>query len=376
MKMTVPGVVAESQLILTNLPNEPIYSSGATYTTDVDIVRGSDENRYIYIGTTGTSHDDPTDKGQTDWTLLGPKNRTAAFDLQQGVEQERVVETVSTKADKVVLLFSVPDRVHTIALLGLAATTVTVDTFADVSLSASNDVWSPDETYVNGSTVIGPDFRRYTFGGTSSTPGIDVPGIDAPSEWVSFGDPVDIDADSGVFSAGGSSWRPISTFTNAIGVLRPKTTFWDYLYAPAFPQTAYVIEDMNLSPGSVIRVIVDEPAGTAEIGACVAGPTIQLGATLIGAKWSSQSFSFAENDGLKVTLLRLNPGDEFNGDLYVQPDDAVYIRRAIQEADGRARFFRVSNNFEQFDIYATPDDPELTAQANGHSFLMLRLRGV
>ena len=95
-----PYEIGPAQIDATNISTEPNYSGSGDYDVG-DIVIGSDGRAYEYIGTPGTSHDNPTAANQTDWVWIGPPEYLRPFAIQVGVDQPRVINLIARKADEI-----------------------------------------------------------------------------------------------------------------------------------------------------------------------------------------------------------------------------------------------------------------------------------
>jgi len=73
----------------------------------------------------------------TEWFDAGPANRYAAFDLQFGADQYRVIDTITSRAGSITYTLTGLPRLSAVAFFGLRATQITIvgtlDTMGDVA---------------------------------------------------------------------------------------------------------------------------------------------------------------------------------------------------------------------------------------------------
>jgi len=158
-----------------NVLDLPFYDSGATYTKDVSVIASEgegDNTQFVYIGDTGTSHDDPSTPGQTDWVNVGPVNWRRAYDIQTGTEQQSVIETQTENTGSLRYMWSGMGRVTGLAFANFEATQIRA-TATDISggTGAATEGYFPGRSY-NPSTpdrVLGWDGIVYTYIGTVGT---------------------------------------------------------------------------------------------------------------------------------------------------------------------------------------------------------------
>jgi len=94
----------------------------------------------------------------TEWFDAGPANRYAAFDLQFGADQFRIVDTITSRADSITYTLEGLPRLSAMAFFGLRATQITIVG----TLNATGDV--ADVTYeVPDATPYEGSFFRWFF---------------------------------------------------------------------------------------------------------------------------------------------------------------------------------------------------------------------
>lgn len=143
----VPYEVTAAEITATNVALEAVYSSGESLTKGD--VRRVDESIYEYRGANGTTHDSPTDDGQTDWVFLGPANRYRPFDIQRGVEQESVIATQVENADTITYTLTGLGRIMGISFENITA------------ISARVKITDPTLTVVYDETHVLSDLANY-----------------------------------------------------------------------------------------------------------------------------------------------------------------------------------------------------------------------
>lgn len=127
----VPYEVTAAEISATNIALEAEYASGESLTKG-DIRRVGDDI-YEYAGANGTTHDSPTDEGQTDWVFLGPANRYRPFDIQRGVEQESVIQTQAENADTITYTLTGLGRIMGMSFENVSAISIRVKITAPTS---------------------------------------------------------------------------------------------------------------------------------------------------------------------------------------------------------------------------------------------------
>jgi hypothetical protein len=146
MKIIRPFTVTETALVTSNVTETvSLWSSGTTYAALVQVRVGT--RLYESQQASNTNHNPVTDDG-TWWVDIGPTNRWAMFDQVNG--------TVTSKASSITATVQVTGRIDSVALLGLAASTVNV-----TARSGATEVFNQDFDLVDTTGVT--DWYEYFF---------------------------------------------------------------------------------------------------------------------------------------------------------------------------------------------------------------------
>jgi len=153
LRIIEPFAVTEANIDSTNVALETAWTAG-TYT--LGTVRRVGE-RLFEVSAASTTQQ-PGLAATTEWFDAGPANRYAAFDLQFGADQYRVIETVTSRADSITFTLTGLPRLSAMAFFGLRATQITIVG----TLNTTGDV--ADVTYdVPDATQYGGSFWRWFF---------------------------------------------------------------------------------------------------------------------------------------------------------------------------------------------------------------------
>ena len=132
LRIIEPFAITEGNIDSTNVVLETAWTAG-TYTLG-DVRRVGE--RLFEVSAASTTQE-PGLAASTEWFDAGPANRYAAFDLQFGADQYRVIETVTSRADSITYTLSGLPRLSAMAFFGLRATQITIvgtlDTAGDVA---------------------------------------------------------------------------------------------------------------------------------------------------------------------------------------------------------------------------------------------------
>jgi hypothetical protein len=147
LRIIEPFAITEGNIDSTNVVLETAWTAG-TYT--LGNVRRVGE-RLFEVSAASTTQE-PGLAASTEWFDAGPANRYAAFDLQFGADQYRVIETVTSRADSITFTLTGLPRLSAMAFFGLRATQITIvgtlNTTGDVADVTYN---LPDATQYEGS---------------------------------------------------------------------------------------------------------------------------------------------------------------------------------------------------------------------------------
>jgi len=147
LRIIEPFAITQGNIDSTNVALETAWTAG-TYTLG-DVRRVGE--RLFEVSAASTTQE-PGLAASTEWFDAGPANRYAAFDLQFGADQFRVVDTITIRADSITYTLTGLPRLSTMAFFGLRATQITIvgtlDTTGDVADVTYN---IPDATPYKGS---------------------------------------------------------------------------------------------------------------------------------------------------------------------------------------------------------------------------------
>ena len=153
LRIIEPFAVTEANIDSTNVALETAWTAG-TYT--LGTVRRVGE-RLFEVSAASTTQQ-PGLAATTEWFDAGPANRYAAFDLQFGADQYRVIDTITSRADSITFTLTGLPRLSAMAFFGLRATQITIVG----TLNTTGDV--ADVTYdVPDATQYGGSFWRWFF---------------------------------------------------------------------------------------------------------------------------------------------------------------------------------------------------------------------
>ena len=132
MRIIVPFAITETNIDSTNVALETAWTAGTYTLGDVRRVGG----RLFEVSAASTTQE-PGLAATTEWFDAGPANRYAAFDLQFGADQYRVIDTITSRADSITYTLEGLPRLSAMAFFGLQATQITIvgtlDTTGDVA---------------------------------------------------------------------------------------------------------------------------------------------------------------------------------------------------------------------------------------------------
>ena len=132
LRIIEPFAITEGNIDSTNVVLETAWTAGTYNLGDVRRVG----ERLFEVSAASTTQQ-PGLAASTEWFDAGPANRYAAFDLQFGADQYRVIETVTSRADSITYTLSGLPRLSAMAFFGLRATQITIvgtlDTAGDVA---------------------------------------------------------------------------------------------------------------------------------------------------------------------------------------------------------------------------------------------------
>ena len=121
LRIIEPFAITETNIDSTNVVLETAWTAG-TYT--LGDVRRVDE-RLFEVSAASTTQE-PGLAATTEWFDAGPANRYAAFDLQFGADQYRVIDTITSRADSITYTLEGLPRLSAMAFFGLQATQITI----------------------------------------------------------------------------------------------------------------------------------------------------------------------------------------------------------------------------------------------------------
>jgi len=147
LRIIEPFAITETNIDATNVALETAWTAG-TYT--LGTVRRVGE-RLFEVSAASTTQQ-PGLAASTEWFDAGPANRYAAFDLQFGADQFRIVDTITSRADSITYTLSGLPRLSAMAFFGLRATQITIVGTLDATGDVADVTYNvPDATPYEGS---------------------------------------------------------------------------------------------------------------------------------------------------------------------------------------------------------------------------------
>jgi hypothetical protein len=147
-----PINVIDANITASNVALETVWSSG-TYSLG-DQARVGER---LFEVSAATTTEEPSSLA-SDWFDAGPANRYAAFDIQVGIDQYRVIETVTSNSGSITYTLEALTRVSGIAFFGLKATNIQVIG----TVSTSGDVLNVDYD-LKDATLYEASWWRWSF---------------------------------------------------------------------------------------------------------------------------------------------------------------------------------------------------------------------
>jgi hypothetical protein len=153
LRIIEPFAITQGNIDSTNVTLETAWTAG-TYTLG-DVRRVGE--RLFEVSAASTTQE-PGLAASTEWFDAGPANRYAAFDLQFGADQFRVIDTITERADSITYTLTGLPRISAMAFFGLRATQITIVG----TLNTTGDV--ADVTYtIADATQYDGSFWRWFF---------------------------------------------------------------------------------------------------------------------------------------------------------------------------------------------------------------------
>jgi len=153
LRIIEPFAITQGNIDSTNVVLETAWTAG-TYTLG-DVRRVGE--RLFEVSAASTTQE-PGLAASTEWFDAGPANRYAAFDLQFGADQFRIVDTITSRADSITYTLTGLPRLSAMAFFGLRATQITIVG----TLNTTGDV--ADVTYnLQDATPYQGSFFRWFF---------------------------------------------------------------------------------------------------------------------------------------------------------------------------------------------------------------------
>ena len=132
LRIIEPFAITEANIDSTNVTLETAWTAGTYTLGDVRRV----EERMFEVSAASTTQE-PGLAASTEWFDAGPANRYAAFDLQFGADQYRIIDTITSRADSITYTLTGLPRLSAMAFFGLQATQITIvgtlDTTGDMA---------------------------------------------------------------------------------------------------------------------------------------------------------------------------------------------------------------------------------------------------
>jgi len=147
LRIIEPFAITEGNIDSTNVVLETAWTAGTYNLGDVRRVG----ERLFEVSAASTTQE-PGLAASNEWFDAGPANRYAAFDLQFGADQFRVVDTVTSRADSITYTLTGLPRLSAIAFFGLRATQITIVGTLDATGDVADVTYGvPDATPYEGS---------------------------------------------------------------------------------------------------------------------------------------------------------------------------------------------------------------------------------
>lgn len=318
-KIIVPHQFTEAELGNSNIVAEPAWASATAYAVG-DIVshtrpenvsnqfaNGDFECVATIDGITDPQSSTPPAESEGFWVYLGPENRHRAFDVQVGVGQDRVIDTVSSKDGAIVFGANISTPIQAAAYINVTGT--------------HGQVRSAGETD-DGS------------GGAIPTTVTDV----------SF-DLIDRSGTAG--------------------------SFFNWLMRPIIRQKNKILFDLNINANTNFFVDLINSGSTASAGAIVFGRTHDIGTTALDAGWRLNSRSFKSFDGLTNSLVRRLPGNSVTCEVKIPEGEEEYVRLLLEQIDGTAAVFVPLEDRPDLSVYGVLTNVQTTAKTKEHTFLSI-----
>jgi hypothetical protein len=121
LRIIEPFAITEGNIGSTTVALESAWTAG-TYTLG-DVRRVGE--RLFEVSADSTTQE-PGLAASTEWFDAGPANRYAAFDLQFGADNYRVIDTITERADSITYTLTGLPRLSAMAFFGLRATQITI----------------------------------------------------------------------------------------------------------------------------------------------------------------------------------------------------------------------------------------------------------
>ena len=121
LRIIEPFAITEGNIDSTNIALEIAWTAG---TYSLGYVRRVGERLFEVSADITTQ--EPGLAASTEWFDAGPANRYAAFDLQFGADNYRVIDTITERADSITYTLSGLPRLSAMAFFGLRATQITI----------------------------------------------------------------------------------------------------------------------------------------------------------------------------------------------------------------------------------------------------------
>lgn len=157
LRIIEPFAITQGNIDSTNVVLETAWTAG---TYNLGTVRRVGE-RLFEVSAASTTQE-PGLAASTQWFDAGPANRYAAFDLQFGADQFRVIDTITSRADSITYTLSDLPRLSAIAFFGLRATQITIVG----TLNTTGDVADVTYNVPDGTPYLGSFWRWFFMPGS------------------------------------------------------------------------------------------------------------------------------------------------------------------------------------------------------------------
>ena len=333
LRIIEPFAITETNIESTNVALETAWTAG-TYSLG-DVRRVAER---LFEVSAATTTQQPGLAASTEWFDKGPANRYAAFDLQFGAGQYRVIETITSRAESIVFTLSGLPRISSMAFFGLAASRVEIFAATDAG-DVPNGEW--DVTSADGSITI-----------TSSLTVPPTPNVSVSDDTITISEVVNPGIVADVV-------YDIPDATSYLG------SMWRWFFVPSSFERKYANFDLNIPQGATVKITIANPGNTAKIGTIVMGIADGFGTVEVGSSVELRSRSVKKTEGALTSLLRRAPSARVGYDVHLNNYQAEPFWRAINDLDGVAAVFAGPDENREFLAYGVVASCQTVSHVRG-----------